>query len=56
MAYEPMSKMMTDNEKADAYDDLRTRAAEMGYACIGYALDELEDFLRETPVRPSQAA
>lgn len=56
MAYEPMSKMMTDNEKTEAYDQLRQRAQEMGYACVGYALDELEDFLRNTPVRPSQAA
>lgn len=30
--------------QAAAYDDLREQAAYLGHACIGYALDELEQY------------
>lgn len=35
-------KAMTAADKARAYDELRLRAVEMGYACVGYALDNAE--------------
>lgn len=34
-----MKRRLTHKEKAEAYDALRKRASEMGYACVGYALD-----------------
>ena len=33
---------MTDQDKIAAFDDLRRRADEMGFACIGEALDKVE--------------
>lgn len=37
------AKPMTQAEKAKAYDALRARAGSMGFACVGYALDEAEE-------------
>lgn len=32
---------MVDEDKIAAYDDLRRRADELGFACVGEALDAL---------------
>lgn len=44
---------MSDVECAKAYRELRREAAELGYPCVGHALDELKLFL--TPSDRSDA-
>jgi hypothetical protein len=36
-----VKKGNTQADKAKAYDALKARAALMGYACVGYALDQV---------------
>lgn len=40
-------KMMTQSDKAKAYDGLRQRAGEKGYACIDYAIEAAPHRLME---------
>ena len=35
--------LMNDQDKAEAYDQLRQRTDEMGFGCVNEALDKLEE-------------